>query len=339
MINVFYKLKKSDFAEKITLVIAFVILIIVFSFLNPNYFSIVNLMNILVACSLMGFVAIGETCLIIAGQIDMSAGALAAFAGVFVGNLLKLGVPPVAVVVLALLVGAAVGVVNAVFINIWNIQPFIATLASMSIMRGLAYIICEGKPVGISNSAFINIGTGRIFNIIPIPVIILVIAFIIFGFILSRTYFGRSIYVIGGNPYAARLAGINPVVTRYKLYIISGCLAALAGLLLSARMNSGQPSAANGVEFDAITGVVLGGTAFTGGIGTMLGTLIGMLILQSFNTGLVMLNVQVFWQNVAKGVLLVVALVFDFYRKQRQEKRLLAESLNNGRTNTSQNND
>ncbi|MDR0718635.1 MAG: ABC transporter permease [Treponema sp.] len=328
MAAVFDKFKKSDFAEKITLIIAFIILLIVFSFLNPNYFSVVNLMNILVACSLMGFVAIGETYLIIAGQIDMSAGALAAFAGVFVGNLLKAGAPPAAVVVLALLIGAAVGVFNATLINIWNIQPFIATLATMSIIRGFAYIICEGKPVSISNTTFINIGTGRVFNIIPLPVIILVVAFIIFGFILARTYFGRSIYVIGGSPYAARLAGINPVAARYKLYIISGCLAALAGLLLSARMNSGQPSAANGVEFDAITGVVLGGTAFTGGVGTILGTLIGMLILQSFNTGLVMLNVQVFWQNVAKGLLLVVALVFDFYRKQRQERKVLTESLN-----------
>jgi ribose transport system permease protein len=332
MAAVFDKFKKSDFAEKITLVIAFIILMIVFSFLNPNYFSVVNMMNILVACSLMGFVAVGETYLIIAGQIDMSAGALAAFAGVFAGNLLKAGVSPAAVVVLALLIGAAIGAFNATLINIWNIQPFIATLATMSIIRGFAYIICEGKPVSISNTAFINIGTGRVFNIIPLPVIILVAAFIIFGFVLARTYFGRSIYVIGGSPYAARLAGINPVATRYKLYIISGCLAALAGLLLSARMNSGQPSAANGVEFDAITGVVLGGTAFTGGVGTILGTLIGMLILQSFNTGLVMLNVQVFWQNVAKGVLLVVALVFDFYRKQRQEKKVLAESLNNEQT-------
>ncbi|MDR1174197.1 MAG: ABC transporter permease [Treponema sp.] len=332
MNTVFDKFKKSDFAEKITLIVAFIILLIAFSFLNPNYFSVVNLMNILVACSLMGFVAIGETYLIIAGQIDMSAGALAAFAGVLAGNLLKAGVPPAAVVVFALAIGAAVGVFNATLINIWNIQPFIATLATMSIIRGFAYIICEGKPVSISNSAFINIGTGRVFNIIPLPVIILVIAFIIFGFILARTYFGRSVYVIGGSPYAARLAGINPIAARYKLYIISGCLAALAGLLLSARMNSGQPSAANGVEFDAITGVVLGGTAFTGGVGTILGTLIGMLILQSFNTGLVMLNVQVFWQNVAKGVLLVVALVFDFYRKQRQEKKVLTESLNNEQT-------
>jgi ribose transport system permease protein len=329
MDTVFDKFKKSDFAEKITLIIAFIVLLIAFSLLNPNYFSVINLMNILVACSLMGFVAIGETCLIIAGQIDMSAGALAAFAGVFVGNLLKAGASPAAVVALALLIGAVVGLFNATLINVWNIQPFIATLATMSIIRGFAYIICEGKPVSISNSAFINIGTGRVFNIIPLPVIILVVAFIVFGFVLARTYFGRSIYVIGGSSYAARLAGINPVAVRYKLYVISGCLAALAGLLLSARMNSGQPSAANGVEFDAITGVVLGGTAFTGGVGTILGTLIGMLILQSFNTGLVMLNVQVFWQNVAKGVLLVVALVFDFYRKQRQEKKVLAESLNN----------
>ena len=130
------------------------------------------------------------------------------------------------------------------------------------------------------------------------------------------------VYVLGGNPYAARLAGLNPKAVIYKLHILSGIMAALAGALLAARMNSGQPSACDGLEFDGVTAAVLGGCAFTGGVGTILGTFIGMLVLQSFNTGLIMLNVQIFWQNVAQGALLVVALAFDFYRKKAAAKKL-----------------
>ena len=325
--SLFEKVKKSDFTEKISLVIALAGLVLVFSVLNVNYFSVQNILNILVACSLMGFIAIGETYLIIAGQIDLSVGAIAAFAGVLAAGGVRAGFPVVPVIVLAILAGGVVGIFNATAINYLKIQPFIATLASMSIMRGLAYIICAGKPFAVSNGFFISFGTYRFFRLIPLPVVILIVTFIFFGFILKRTYFGRSVYVIGGNSYAARLAGLNPVSITYRLYILSGCLAALAGVLLAARMNSGQPSAATGVEFDAVTAAVLGGTAFTGGVGTMLGTLLGMLILQGFNTGLIMLNVQIFWQNVAQGMLLVVALAFDFYRKKSLAKKVLAESL------------
>ena len=331
MKGIFQKLKRSDFAEKISLVIALIGLIILFSLFNYNYFSLQNLMNILVACSLMGFIAIGETYLIIANQIDLSVGSIAAFASVFGAILLKAGFNPFLVFVLAVMAGGLVGVFNATTINYFKLQPFIATLASMSIIRGFAYIICGGRAVAVNNSLFISFGTYRIFGIVSLPVFILIVAFIVCGFVLSRTYFGRSVYVVGGNPYAGRLAGLNPVAITYKLYIISGSLAALAGILLAARMNSGQPSAAVGLEFDAVTAAVLGGTAFTGGVGTILGTFLGMLILQGFNTGLIMLNVQVFWQNVAQGALLVVALAFDFYRKKSQGKRVLAESMKQSR--------
>ncbi|MDR2480378.1 MAG: ABC transporter permease [Treponema sp.] len=327
--SLFDKVKKSDFTEKISLVIALIGLVAVFSILNVNYLSVQNILNILVACSLMGFIAIGETYLIIAGQIDLSVGAIAAFAGVLAAGGVRAGFHPIPVTILAIIAGGIVGLCNATAINYLKIQPFIATLASMSIMRGFAYIICNGKPFAVSNSLFISFGTFRFFNLVPLPVVLLIAAFIIFGFILKRTYFGRSVYVIGGNPYAARLAGLNPVSIIYRLYLISGCLAALAGVLLAARMNSGQPPAATGVEFDAVTAAVLGGTAFTGGVGTMLGTLLGMLILQGFNTGLIMLNVQIFWQNVAQGMLLVVALAFDFYRKRSMAKKVLEESLKN----------
>jgi len=329
MKNFMEKLKKSDLTEKISLLIALVALAIVFSIFNKNYLTGQNLINILVACSLTGFVAIAETNLIIANQIDLSAGSLAAFASVLGAVLVKAGFNPFLALFLTILAGGLIGAINATTINFLKLQPFIATLATMSIVRGFAYIICNGKAVAISNSIYISFGTYRLFGKIPLPVIILILAFIIFGFILKKTYLGRSIYALGGNPYGARLAGLSPKMIIFKLYIISGVLAALAGALLGARMNSGQPSACVGLEFDAATAAVLGGTAFTGGVGTIFGAFLGMLILQGFNTGLVMLNVQVFWQNVAQGALLIVALAFDFYRKNARNKKILKESMSN----------
>lgn len=321
------KVKKSDLFDKISLIIALIALIALFSIFNKNYFTVQNAINILVACSLMGFVAIAETKLIIANLIDLSAGSVAAFASVLGALLVKAGVQPFLALLIAVIAGGLIGVANAAMIIYLNLQPFIATLASMSIIRGFAYILCNGKAVAVSNQQFISFGTFRPIGPIPIPVYVLIIAFIVFGFILNNTHFGRSIYVMGGNPYAARLAGLNPKAITMKLYIMTGALAALAGVLLAARMNSGQPSACVGLEFDAVTAAILGGAAFTGGVGTILGTFIGVLILQGFNTGLIMLNVQVFWQNVAQGGLLVVALSFDYFRKLSRSKKLLSESM------------
>jgi ribose transport system permease protein len=274
----------------------------------------------------MGFIAIGETYLIIANQIDLSAGSVAAFSGVLAAVLVKSGMHPFIALIVTILSGAVIGILNASAINFLKLQPFIATLATMSIVRGFAYILCNGKAVSISNETYIKFGTMPVVGKITLPVIILLAAFLLFSYLLARTYFGRSVYVLGGNQYAARLAGLNPKMIIFKLYIISGGLAALAGALLAARMNSGQPSACNGLEFDGVTAAILGGCAFTGGVGTLLGTFIGMLILQCFNTGLVMLNVQVFWQNVAQGSLLIVALTFDYIRKTSATKKELLES-------------
>lgn len=316
------RLKKSDMADRLSLIIALIIMIIFFSLQNRHYFTTQNLINILVTCSLMGFIAIGETYLIIANQIDLSAGSVAAFSGVLVAVLVGMGMNPLLALLVTVIAGGLIGALNATGINYLNLQPFIATLASMSIIRGFAYIICDGKAVPISNIDFINLGSKPLIGRITFPVILLLLAFIILGIVLKKTYFGRSIYVLGGNPYAARLAGLNPKAIIYKLHILSGVMAALAGALLAARMNSGQPSACDGLEFDGVTAAVLGGCAFTGGVGTILGTFIGMLVLQAFNTGLIMLNVQIFWQNVAQGALLVVALAFDFYRKKAAAKKL-----------------
>ena len=243
MKSIVNRLKKSDFADKITLILAMALLLILFGSMNRNYVTFANVVNILIACSLTGFVAIGETNLIIAGQNDLSAGSVAACAGVLAALLSRAGMPlPVALLV-AVAAGCLVGAVNASLVTFLKLQPFIATLATMSVVRGLAYILCEGKAVGISDKTFIRMGTYRIFGVLPIPVLVLLVTFVVFGVLLSKTYFGRSVYVLGGNTYAARLAGLNPTLIIFKLHIMESGLAAFAGVLLAARMNSGQPQA------------------------------------------------------------------------------------------------
>ncbi len=300
------------------LVVVLILMCVVFTILKPGFLTGKNLLNILTAASLSGLIAIGESYLIIAGQIDLSPGAIAAFAGVFSALLAQRGMPILLIILITVAVGALFGAVSAFQVNALKIQPFIATLAVMSIARGLAYIICAGKPVFISHNTYIKIGITRILGI-PLPVIILVVMFLVWGVALSKTRFGRNVYAVGGNPAAARLAGINADAVKRGLFILSSCLASLGGIILASRMNTGQPGAASDVDFDAITASVLGGIAMTGGTGSLSGTFLGVLILQGFNNGLLLLNVSTFWQDVARGLLMMFALTFDFYRKQRRE--------------------
>ena len=300
------------------LFVVLILMCVVFTILKPGFLTGKNLLNILTAASLSGLIAIGESYLIIAGQIDLSPGAIAAFAGVFSALLAQRGMPILLIILITVAVGALFGAVSAFQVNALKIQPFIATLAVMSIARGLAYIICAGKPVFISHNTYIKIGITRILGI-PLPVIILVVMFLVWGVALSKTRFGRNVYAVGGNPAAARLAGINADAVKRGLFILSSCLASLGGIILASRMNTGQPGAASDVDFDAITASVLGGIAMTGGTGSLSGTFLGVLILQGFNNGLLLLNVSTFWQDVARGLLMMFALTFDFDRKQRRE--------------------
>ena len=314
--------------DKMVLFLAIVVVFILFTSLNKNYFSVTNIINILVAGSLVGMVAIGHTYLIIAMQNDLSPGSLAALSGVIVALLLQKGVPIVLAILLTLCIGALVGVFNAWMVNCIQIEAFIATLVTQMIVRGAAYIICDGKPVSISNQSFNALGKVRFLNI-PIPVWTMIVCLIVFGFILSKTKFGRSVYAIGGSSEAARLAGLNPRRIILICFVMIGVLTSMGGILFAARMNDGQPSANVNLEFDAITAVVLGGTSFAGGVGDMVGTVLGIFLIQSFNTGLTMVNVSSFWQYVARGALLLFALTSDYIRKQRREKALLEASMRN----------
>ena len=268
------KMKKAIGGDKLVLMAAIVAVFILFTSLNRNFMTMANIINLLVASSLVGLVAIGHTYLIIAGQNDLSPGSLAALSGVIAALLVSWGVPFMAAVLITIVIAAVVGVFNAWMVNKIKLEAFIATLVTQSIIRGFAYIVCGGKPIAISNKTFITLGKARILNV-PLSVWIMIIAIVIFGFILAKTKFGRSIYAIGGNKDAARLAGLNPERIVLICYVMMGVLCALGGVVFAARMNSGQPAACVNLEFDAITAVILGGVSFAGGVGTMGGTVLG----------------------------------------------------------------
>lgn len=326
--NAAKRLKIGISGDKLVLLAAIVAVFALFTSLNRNFLSVTNMINILIAASLVGMVAIGHTYLIIAGQNDLSPGSLAAFSGVMAALLVSMGVPFFGAVIITIGCGVLVGCFNAFMVNRIHLEAFIATLVTQSIIRGFAYIICGGKPVSISDKTFLLLGKLRILNI-PLSVWIMLISILIFGVILAKTKFGRSVYAIGGSSAAARLAGLNPKRIILICYIMMGALCSIGGIIFAARMNSGQPAANVNLEFDAITAVILGGVSFVGGVGDMGGTILGIILIQAFNTGLTMVNVPSFWQYVAKGGLLLFALTTDYIRKQKREKDLLAASMKN----------
>lgn len=316
-------------SDKLGLMVALVMMIVIFHFLTEGkFFTGKNVINILIASAIVGLVTIGESFLLISGQVDLSPGSVAAFSGVLVALLLSSGVNLILAIILVIIAGMVIGGFNAFLVTKLKFEPFIGTLATMSIFRGFAFILCGGKAIFVTDATFLKMGVGRFLGI-PIPVLIFFLMFALFAVISAKTRFGRSVFMVGGNANAARLAGINDVWLRTKLYMLTSAFAALGGIILAARMSSGQPSASVGLEFDAVTAAVLGGIAMNGGIGSLVGSLIGLFILQGFNNGLMMLNVQSFWQTVARGVLLIAALSFDFYRNKQREnaEKLTAAKL------------
>lgn len=322
------KIVESIGGDKLVLLTAIIIVFILFTFINRNFLSLQNMINLLVAASLVGMVAVGHTYLIIAGQNDLSPGSLAAFSGVLVAILLSWKIPLAIAILVTLMSGVVVGIFNAWMVNKIKLEAFIATLVTQAIVRGFAYIICNGKPVPISNKTFILLGKLRILTI-PVSVWLMLLSFAIFGFILSKTKFGRSIYAIGGSAEAARLAGLNPQKIITLCFVLIGVLTSLGGIIFSSRMNAGQPAANVNLEFDAITAVILGGVSFRGGVGSMGGTVLGVILIQAFNTGLIMVNVPSFWQYVARGSLLLFALTSDYIRKEKRDRELLVASMKN----------
>ncbi|EPE8511725.1 ribose ABC transporter permease [Vibrio alginolyticus] len=294
--------------------IALIFLIVVVSFLNPNFFTVDNILNILRQTSVNAIIAVGMTLVILTAGIDLSVGSVLALCGAFAASMIALEVPVLVAVPTALVAGAALGAISGIIIAKGKVQAFIATLVTMTLLRGVTMVYTEGRPIstGFTDTAdaFAWFGTGYALGI-PVPVWLMVVVFAAAWYLLNQTRFGRYVYALGGNESATRLSGINVDRVKIGVYAICGMLAALAGIIVTSRLSSAQPTAGMGYELDAIAAVVLGGTSLMGGKGRIMGTLIGALIIGFLNNALNLLDVSSYYQMIAKAVVILLAVLVD----------------------------
>lgn len=309
--------KKNKDMSLLGSLMALVIMMVLVTILNPSFIKPTNLMNLLRQVSINALIAFGMSFVILTGGIDLSVGSVLALTSSVFAGLLGMGLPPFLGVIIALAFGSLLGAVNGVLITKGKMAPFIATLATMTIFRGLTLVYTGGNPITNFSKAFSYkfIGRGYVLGI-PWPVILMVIFFVIAFIILNKTPFGRKTYAIGGNEKAAFISGIKTDAVKVKIYAISGFLATLAGLILTSRLNSAQPTAGTAYEMDAIAAVVLGGISMSGGKGKITGVLIGALILGTLNNGLNMLGVSSFYQQIVKGIVILIAVLIDRKRNK-----------------------
>ena len=301
------------------LLVALILELIIFASLSPYFFSSTNFSNIGRAMVIIGIGSIGATIIIISGGFDLSVGSVMAASGMLAAFVINQGQSNLVGVVLALMLGCIIGLLNGFVIGYLRINPLIATLAMLSIVRGLAYIISGGDAVVVSNSSFLAIGTDSLFGV-PITVWIFVTLFLSVGFLMPRTHFGRYVYAIGSNSRAARLAGI--FVNRWTLvfYAFSGTTAALAGYVTVARTGQAEPSANIGAELDMITAVILGGASLSGGKGRLVGTFLAIVVLAILVNGLILIGVPSYWQLPVKGCVLLGAIIWGELHNSSRDK-------------------
>lgn len=307
-------LKETDISyifKRYGLFIVLFAVIILLSLISDAFFTAENLMNIVRQISINGILAVGMTFIILTGGIDLSVGALMAVAAVIAASIVKpypeLVLPAV---LAALLASGALSAVSGVVVSKLKVAPFIATLAMMTVARGIAMIYTNGRPIMIMSDTFLFIGKGYI-GPVPILVLILIVVIVIAGILLYKTNIGRYIYAIGGNENAALVSGVNVSRVTLLVYIFNGILCGLAGIMLASRIGSGQPNSGAGYEIDAIAAVVIGGTSLMGGVGSLAGTVAGAFFIGIINNGLNLLNVSSYYQQIVKGLIIVGAVILD----------------------------
>jgi ribose transport system permease protein len=304
-------------ARQFGTLIGLVVLSVVLWALTPHFLTVSNLLNVAEQTSINAIVAVGMTFVILSGGIDLSVGSIVALAGVVLGTALQAEQSLLLAVPLALLVGALCGMVNGTLVVRGGLPPFIVTLGMMSIARGAALVFTEGRPVSGFEPAFRAIATARI-AFVPAPVLITVFVYLAAHLVLTRTTFGRYVYAIGGNEEATRLSGVNITLHKTMIYAVSGLMSALAAVVLTARLNSAQPIAGMMYELDAIAATVIGGTSLMGGQGTLVGTLIGALIMGVLRNGLNLLGVSSFLQQIVIGAVIIGAVLVDTVLKRHR---------------------
>lgn len=315
------KAMKHYLKDNLGIIIAFLVLCI-FLVLNPktssSFATSKNVFNVLRQISTNLYLACGMTMVIILGGIDLSVGSIIALSGcVAAGGVARYNMPIPLAILLGLFVALLFGMFNGLVICKTTIPPFIVTLATMNIAKGFAYVYTGGSPVRVVTKSWQFIGAGYI-GPIPTPVVVLLFVLIITGIIMNKTKLGRHIYAVGGNAQAAEFSGISVAKVKFLVHTFSGIMAGLAGVVLASRMYSGQPTAGDGAEMDAIAAVVVGGTSMAGGSGKIGGTIIGGLIIGVLNNGLNLMNVNSFWQYVVKGVVILLAVFIDFLRNKKR---------------------
>jgi ribose transport system permease protein len=301
---------------------ALIALILLMSIATRNFASVNNWITILRTISTTGLLAIGVTLAIMLAGIDLIAGAMIACSGCLCVILMeRMGWGMVPAIAASLLLGLVVGFTNGAIIAYSGIHPFVVTLAMQSILRGAAYLLADGQPVPLyKNTVFPLIGTGSL-GIIPYPIIYMLICFFLLYILLNKTKMGRYIYAVGGNPTAAQFSGINIKKVKITVWTISGVLASFAGIVMAARLSSGQPSTSVGAETDAIAASVLGGVSMYGGIGGAGGVLLGVLVIGVISNGLTLMHVNSNWQYVAKGIIILLAVYVDMIRQQKMQAK------------------
>lgn len=284
---------------------------------TPHFLTVSNLLNVLEQTAINAIVAVGMTFVIVSGGIDLSVGSILALSGIALGSALQAGVDAPLAIALALGVGLACGLVNGALVTFGRLPPFIATLGMMSVARGAALMLAEGRPISGFGEEFRLLATGRVL-MVPAPALIAAGVYAVAHFVLAHTVFGRAAYAIGGNEEAARLSGVHVRYHKTAIYGVAGLMSAAAAVILTARLNSAQPTAGTMYELDAIAATVIGGTSLLGGEGTIMGALIGALIMGVLRNGLNLLNVSSFIQQVVIGVVIIGAVLVDMSLKRHR---------------------
>lgn len=306
-------IRTGEIYRKYGTVISLILLVVAVTMMNSKFLTMYNILNIFKQVSINGLIAFGMTFVILTGGIDLSVGAILAFCGMILGLMIGSGMPELVAIPAVLALGALLGLMNGFLVSKIKLQAFIVTLGTMTTFRGMTMIVSDGIPVmGLTqNAPVLNyFSQGHLLGI-PFPMILFLLFFVVLLVLLQRTVFGKSVYAIGGNEEVARLSSIPTNKVKTWTYVISGFMSALAGVILTSRLSSAQPTAGSGFELDAIAAVVIGGTSLAGGKGRLFGTFIGVLIIGVLNNGLNIIGVSAFYQQFIKGLVILLAVILD----------------------------
>ena len=309
------KLDLKRILKNYGIVFAFFLVCAVLAWLSPVFLKWTNILNIIRQSSIYGIMAVGMTFVILTGGIDLSVGSILAFAGAVAAGLLKASAPLPLVIVVAIGIGALLGLVNGLVITIGRITPFVTTLGMMSIARSLTLIYCNGYPISGFGEEFRYIGGGDLLGI-PLPIVVFLLTVVLAWVILAQTRLGRYTYAIGGNEETVRLSGIRTKLYKMAVYVVSGITCGFTALILTSRLNSAEPVAGTGYELDVIAAVVIGGTSLSGGRGGVWGTLVGALLIAVINDGMILLGISPYSQQLVKGLIIIGAVLLDRLREE-----------------------